>query len=268
MGRRFAQDHASKAQEFGLESRSWPLRDLVAARRMLAADGLSGTITHARAILQMRLVYHLFDRRLQKRMPQALTRPTVLHGLDLRATSETEVRQAELCSAISAMTFRLALRALVPDVRGYAFMDIGSGWGYATMLAAMEPFHSVSGVEFARELHERALANVTWARGEGILGCDQIDLRHESALETELPDGPLILFLYYPFGRDVLAQFLDRVDASMRSRPRPIIVIHAGPLDPRPFARPGVTELKLRGVAGKALRLFSPRPVRAWQWVE
>jgi hypothetical protein len=266
MGWGFTQSYASKAQEFGLEGHSWPLRDLVATHRMLAHDGVAETLFHARAILLMRAIHELFDRRLQQRMPQAAPRPTLLHGMELRTVSDTERRQAELCSPISAMTFRLALRALSLDARTYHFMDVGSGWGYASLLAAMQPFRHVSGVEFARELHEAAIANIAWARAERLLRCEQVDLRHESALETELPEGPLLLFLYHPFGADVLAQFLDRVDASIRSKPRPIIALYAGPLDATPFTRPGVVEVPLKGAAALGLRLFSPRAVRAWRW--
>ena len=266
MGSRFAQDHASKAQEFGLDGRSWPLRDVLAARRMLAKDGFGRTLAHARAVLLMRIVHRLFDSRLQKRMPQAIWRPTLLDGMELRTISEAELRQAELCAPVSAMTFRLALRGLALDLRTHHFMDVGSGWGYASLLAAMQPFRRVSGVEFARELHERAIANIAWARAQGLLRCEQVELRHESALETELPEDPLLLFLYHPFGADVLAQFLDRVDRSMRALPRPITALYVGPLDARPFQRPGVAELPLRGASARALRLCSPRPVRAWRW--
>jgi hypothetical protein len=183
--------------------------------------------------------------------------------MELRAVSEQERPQAELCSAVSSITFRQALRAVPLEVSTCHFMDIGSGWGYASLLAAMQPFRRVTGVEFARELHERAVANIAWARTLGLLRCTDIELRHESALVTALPEDPLLLFLYHPFGADVLAQFLERVDASMRATPRPITLIYAGPLDARPFVRPGVVELP---VTGGQLGLLRPQPVRAWRW--
>jgi hypothetical protein len=262
----FGKQHFTRARAYGLENRPWPLRDLLVARRMVSDAGLAATLAHTRTILLTRLTSRLFDRRLQRRMPEALRRATPLDGMELRTVSGSESREAEHCAAIPALTFRLALRALGLDLRGYHFVDVGSGWGYALTLAAMQPFRHVTGVEFARELHERATVNLDWARTQGLARCGGVDLRHESALETQLPDGPLLLFLFNPFGAAVLASFLDRVDASVRANPRPVVAVYVHPLEAQLFARRGVFEIPLRGAAARALRLFSPSRVRVWRW--
>jgi hypothetical protein len=258
----------SKAQEYGLEGRSWPLRDILAAYRMVSELGPRAMLAHAYAILLMRVVWQLSDRKLQKRMPQASLRPIVVSDMELRTVTGNEAQESELSTPTPKITFGLTLRALGLDPAQYSFIDIGSGWGYATLLAAMRPFRKVSAVEFARELHDRATANIDWARSQGLLLCGGVDLRHESALETELPEGPLVVFLYNPFGAEVMAKFLDRVDASMKRAPRPIIAIYVRPVDAKLFERPGVIELPLRGLAALGLRTISPRDVRAWRWVQ
>jgi hypothetical protein len=262
----FGKQHFTRARAYGLEGRPWPLRDVLVAHRMLREAGLAATLAHSRTILLTRLTSRLFDRRLQNRMPQALRRATPLDGMALRTVSGNEAWEAEHCAAIPAVTFRLALRALALDPRAYHFVDIGSGWGYAVTLAAMQPFRQVTGVEFARELHERAAVNLDWARAQGLVRCSAVDLRHESALETQLPDGPLLLFLFNPFGAEILGRFLERVDASMRANRRPIVAVYVHPREAGLFARPGVFEIPLRGPAARGLRLFSPSQVRAWRW--
>jgi hypothetical protein len=262
----FGRQQFTRAETYGLADRPWPLRDLLVARRMVQEAGLGPTLAHTRAIVLSRLVWRLSDRRLQRRMPAALGRATPLQGMQLRTVAGEETFEAEACAAIPRLTFRLALRSLGIDPRRFHFVDVGSGWGYALLLAAQQPFRHVTGIEFARELHERAVANMEWAGKTQLVRCGGIDLRHESALETELPQEPLLLFLFNPFGAGVMAKFLDRVDESRRRHPRPIIAIYVHPLEARLFDRPGVAELTLRGPAAMALRLVSPSQVRAWQW--
>ena len=164
---------------------------------------------------------------------------------------------------IPSRAFHWALRAFSINPRKYHFVDIGAGWGHSMLLAASYPFRQVTGIEFTAELHAKARDNVALAREAGHIKAPHINILCESPLHAKLPQGPLLLFLFR-FGEPVLKEFVDRLEDSIRSHPRPVVVLYANPADRDVFAREGVVELKRRGLAGWLLRLFSPVGVRAY----
>ena len=168
------------------------------------------------------------------------------------------------CASIPSKTFHWALSAFSIDPRRYHFVDIGAGWGYALLLAASYPFRQVTGIEFAEELHAKASVNLDWAKAAGRIKTPHAQVRCESALQAELPQGPSLLFLFHPFREPVLRAFVEHVEESLRKHPRPVVVLYANPADRHVFDREGVIELKSRGVASWLLRLFSPVAIRAY----
>lgn len=46
------------------------------------------------------------------------------------------------------------------------------------------------------------------------------------ALEFELPNDPIVLFLYNPFSCEVMREFVAGVEASFSSSPRRIVVVY------------------------------------------
>lgn len=258
----------TKAQEFGVERYPAPLRDILIAVAMARKAGLRKTLGHAVSVAQRRLHHLLFDRRLHARLPSTDAREIALQGLDLRTVANFEAAAAYNSGITPSKTFHWALAAARIDVKKYHFVDIGSGWGSIVLLAATYPFQSVTGIEFAKELHEKASANLDWARSHGHLLCKNVTVRNESALETDLPDGPVVIFMFNPFREPVMRGFLDRIAASVRERPRPVTVIYVNPEEGLLFARPDVVELPLRGPKAWLLKLFSPYRARIFSWRE
>ena len=105
------------------------------------------------------------------------------------------------------------------------FIDLGSGMGRAVLMAAERPFQRVIGVEFAREFHEIAVANLE--RREALHGPDpRIVLVHDNAVALPVPDGPLVYFLYNSFGPPTLTEVLGKIHASWQAAPRPVRLIY------------------------------------------
>jgi hypothetical protein len=242
---------------------SGPLRDVLAAFKVVTRVGLRPTLAHSISLLMNRLHGQMFDRRLQAPIPHVETRRISLNGFRLLGW-EREMRDALPCAPIPSKAFHWALRAFAIHPRKYHFVDIGAGWGYALLLAAAYPFRQVTGVEFAAELHAKATANLAWAKRAGRIKVPHIQVRCESALQTELPQGPLLLFLYHPFREPVMREFIERVEDTIRLHPRPVVILYANPAHRHLFAREGIVELKRRGLAGWLLSLFSPFGVRAY----
>lgn len=103
-----------------------------------------------------------------------------------------------------------ALRLHVPSTWAYTFCDVGAGKGRAMMLAAQWPWQRVFGVELSPSLVEAAqenLANYVAKRQPAM----PVEVVCADALVAELPAGPVVHFLYNPFGAEVLESFVRRL---------------------------------------------------------
>jgi hypothetical protein len=126
------------------------------------------------------------------------------------------------------VVLRRALFSLHLDIPRYTFIDLGSGKGRIVLVAACLPFRRVVGVEFIKEFHEMALANLRRWPAPQIL-CGKITLMCEDAATFEFPPDPLVVYLFNPFGERPLAQVMANLTASMCERPREIVILYVNP---------------------------------------
>jgi hypothetical protein len=259
---------AMAADTHELVSQRYPqyLRDVVVAGRLLQRDGFGATIDHAKTIALRRLHSLVFDRPLRTGLPYPLIRQSLLAGLELRTCNAHEAPAAAPCSPIPLKTLDWAIRGTGIDPKSWHFVDIGSGTGWALQLALRYPFRAITGVEFAYELHQKARSNVAWLTAQGRAKNRSIELRHESALETVLPDGPCILLVFSSFGQIIMQPFLNRIERSVIENPRPIIVLYANPTHPELFERPGIGEIAMIPRYRRLIRFLSPYAVRAYRF--
>jgi SAM-dependent methyltransferase len=122
--------------------------------------------------------------------------------------------------------FARSMAALPIRYEDFVFVDLGSGKGRALLLALQYPFRERIGVEFARELYEIAETNL---RGKAVkLICGD-------ASEFEFPDAPLVVFLYNPFGGEIMA----KVAARLLSHQSPLFVVYVNPFHLDPWMEQG-----------------------------
>lgn len=134
--------------------------------------------------------------------------------------------------------FAAAMALLDLDIAGWTFVDFGSGKGRALLLAAELPFARIVGVEFARELHDIAVAN--FAGRAARHGPDaRVELLNEDATAFRYPEESLLLFLFNPFDPPVLTEVAERAFATWTSHPRPMRVLYMNPIFPAEWARAG-----------------------------
>lgn len=129
--------------------------------------------------------------------------------------------------ATSGPHFARALDAVPTPAREACFVDLGCGRGTALALAGDRGFRAVIGVEYDAELAQSARANaeVLMARTPGL----QIEIVHGDAGEYVLPSGPLVVYLYNPFGEVTLRQSLDRAAEAVAAEPRPVHLVYRNP---------------------------------------
>jgi SAM-dependent methyltransferase len=120
------------------------------------------------------------------------------------------------------------LRDLDIDYSAYEFVDLGSGKGRALLVASEFPFKRITGVEFARALHEIATENIRRYTG-GARRCHAIVSVHGDAIQHRFSDSPAVVFMFNPFRPAVLTPVLRTLEASIQSHPRDVILLYASP---------------------------------------
>ena len=110
----------------------------------------------------------------------------------------------------------------------YTFIDMGSGKGRVLFVAAEYPFRKVIGVEFSNALHAEAMANLKRYRYSG-RRCADIEPVHVDARDFEFPDDNLVIYLFNPFGPEVMERMLANLERSLERHPRHAIVVMLWP---------------------------------------
>lgn len=140
-----------------------------------------------------------------------------------------EIRDSEVYLPVRAANARAALRDLpVKDLSEYTFLDMGSGKGRMLFVAAEFPFRRVVGVEYSRVLHEEALANLEQYR-RSRQRCGAIEPIHADAAEFEFPEERLVVYMFNPFGPEVMGRMLGNLGRSLERCPRHVVVVMLWP---------------------------------------
>jgi hypothetical protein len=110
----------------------------------------------------------------------------------------------------------------------YTLVDIGAGKGRVVMMASEHPFREAVGVELNPGLAKVARKNLRrWmirARA-----CALVRIIDGDALTVPLPDGPVVLFFFNSFEREMVRMWLERLADAAASRSAPIDLIYVHP---------------------------------------
>jgi len=131
------------------------------------------------------------------------------------------------------------IQKIAPRARGFTFVDIGSGKGRVMLIAARFPFQKVVGFEHSKMLNDIAAENIAHSAGPNS-GLAPMELATGDATKLPLPDGPLVLFLYNPFGPEAVRDFAASVGSSYLHAPRKIFCIYYNPAHPEEFETTGI----------------------------
>jgi histone methylation protein DOT1 len=99
--------------------------------------------------------------------------------------------------------------------------DIGSGMGRIVCMLSRERVKKVVGLELLPELCDISRANAANLRGRR----SPIEIRCGDASTADIADGT-IYFLYNPFGRETLMDFLQNLETSLVKNPRMLRLVY------------------------------------------
>ena len=151
--------------------------------------------------------------------------------------NESTVRQLSVTGdsnwyePVQGRKFRAIMAGVRLEPASSSFLDLGAGRGRAMLLAARAGFREIVGVELDPQLAVEATVNVDrWlASRAGRRSGAWLTVRQEDAVETAIPDGPVLVFLYNSFGPVSLRLVLDRMLASHLADPRPMWLCYLNP---------------------------------------
>jgi len=140
--------------------------------------------------------------------------------------------------------FQEMMASLPIDFSEFTFVDLGSGKGRTLLMASEYPFRRIVGVEILPELHRAAEENIANYRST-TQQCTQVESVCADASEFDLPEGPLLLYLFNPLPEAGLNGMLENWEESLRQHPRPLYVLYQNPL--LCHVLEGSTSLRCRG---------------------
>lgn len=132
-------------------------------------------------------------------------------------------------SPVASTWFGHILSELPVDLSEFTFVDLGSGKGRALFMASEFPFEQVVGVELEQPLHETAVKNLS-SFDSPKQECSSIHPVNMDVTEFELPEKPLVIYMFNPFPASVLRRVVNKIAASFWQRPRQIIILYYNPV--------------------------------------
>jgi SAM-dependent methyltransferase len=111
----------------------------------------------------------------------------------------------------------------------YGFTDLGCGKGRALVVAGEFPFRSITGIELSPQLAGIARRNLAIVEHR-FPGRPAFTVIEGNAVNAPFPEGKLALFLYHPFGPDLLSQLITNLEARLTSGKPHIFLIYYNPV--------------------------------------
>jgi SAM-dependent methyltransferase len=150
----------------------------------------------------------------------------IVPGFVLKPGDSMEVYATAYIAAQPSI-LRRAL-AVIPDPHHSCFLDLGCGKGRPLLIATEFNFLTITGVEFSPTLSRIARRNAAiFAHAHP--DRSRIDVVTGDALAYKLPKEKLVIFLYNPFDRPLMAQLLSNIEISLHATPRDLYIVYYNP---------------------------------------
>ena len=133
---------------------------------------------------------------------------------------------------VPVLKFKRIAAAVPLEPAEMTFLDLGAGRGRALLLAAEAGFPRLVGVEIDAVLAAEAERNLLRyaRRHDGSPGRSvEWSVLCQDAAEVVVPMGPVLVFVFNPFGRETLRMVLERVEESYQAAPRPLLLAYYNP---------------------------------------
>ncbi|MFN7912492.1 MAG: class I SAM-dependent methyltransferase [Bacteroidota bacterium] len=132
---------------------------------------------------------------------------------------------------------RNGLNSLNLDVQK-SIIDIGCGKGEVLIAFNKYGFKNVAGIELTVKLYNIAKSNISK------LKLDNIKIYNENAIEFDYYEKYNYFYLYNPFHSEVMRPVIDKIESTLITQPRNIIIIYKNPVCHDEIIKNKIFELK------------------------
>ncbi len=157
---------------------------------------------------------HLFDR---------------IHNVDTTGVTLPIVKGGQGYKGSLPQLVRRVLRDVKVPYEDYTFIDLGSGKGRTLLIASEFPFRRIIGVEVDPMLNGIAESNLIRYRTER-QQCRLLKSVCGDVRDFDFALEPLMIYLFNPFEETVLRTILQNVEASLKQKPRSVLIVYLRPL--------------------------------------
>jgi SAM-dependent methyltransferase len=137
--------------------------------------------------------------------------------------------QKKHCYAGSQPSIIRSVLAALPSLENFTFVDLGCGKGRPLLVASEFPFRDLVGVELAPELAAEARKNAAILQ-QRFPARVPVRIVTADASTFPFPAGNLVVFLYNPFGEEVIAKVIAGIEAALVSKNRALFVVYYNPV--------------------------------------
>lgn len=143
-------------------------------------------------------------------------------------SSPYDVTRKHVYGGSQPSIIRLTL-ATLPPLESFTFIDLGCGKGRPLLVASEFPFRDLVGVELSPELAADARANADILKRRFP---ERSPLRIEvaDASTFPFPAGNLVVYLYNPFGEEVILKVVAGIEAAIAAERRSLYVVYYNPI--------------------------------------
>jgi hypothetical protein len=140
---------------------------------------------------------------------------------------------------ISYACLDTVLGELVIDPNRDVFVDIGSGRGRPVIMAGLQSFRRVLGIELNLDLYRDSLRQIERAKEH--FRTPDVSIVQADATTFDYPIDMSVAFFWNPFIGEILDQVLEKIRLSHQQNPRPLTLIysipfsHPDPLQKKPW---------------------------------
>ncbi|MGL5832558.1 MAG: class I SAM-dependent methyltransferase [Waterburya sp.] len=117
----------------------------------------------------------------------------------------------------------------LPPLDSYTFLDLGCGKGRALLVASEFSFQDILGIELSPPLAEIARHNAEIV-AHRFPHRTKVRVQVADASRFPLPAGNLVIFLYHPFGEELVAKVVAGIEAALATEDRSIYIVYYNPV--------------------------------------
>lgn len=119
--------------------------------------------------------------------------------------------------------------ATLPDKSEFTFVDLGCGEGRALIVASEFNFDRIIGVDLSKPALDQARENASIVHSR-FPGRTPIKLVRGNAFKFVPEEDKLVFYLYHPFGREGVEQFVAGIDDKIENESAQVFVVYCNPV--------------------------------------